>query len=42
MALNVANCAGCADYACEKLEGFFGFVPEARATLDRIRSGLVA
>jgi len=24
----VANCAHCADYACEKLDGFFTFVPE--------------
>ncbi len=40
MALNAANCAHCADYACEKLQGFFGFVPDARATLDGIRAGL--
>jgi hypothetical protein len=33
----VANCAHCADYACEKLEKFFGFVPDARAVLDEIR-----
>ena len=33
----VANCAHCADYACEKLEGFFGFAPDARAVLDEIR-----
>jgi len=38
----VANCAHCADYACAKLEGFFGFVPTARATLDAIRLGLVS
>lgn len=42
MALNLDNCAHCADYACEKLEGFFGFVPAARATLDGIRAGLAA
>ncbi len=42
MALNVANCAHCADYACEKLEGFFGFVPNARTTLDGIRATLAA
>ena len=36
----VLNCAHCADYACEKLEGFFGFVPDARAVLDEIRRGL--
>lgn len=40
MALNVANCAHCADYGCDKIEGFFGFVPDARATLDRVRAGL--
>ena len=34
----VINCAHCADYACERLEGFFGSVPEARAVLDEIRS----
>lgn len=34
---SVANCAGCSDYACEKLEGFFGFVPDARATLEEVR-----
>jgi hypothetical protein len=37
---NVINCAHCADYACEKLERFFGFVPAARAVLDGIRSAL--
>jgi hypothetical protein len=42
MALNVANCALCADYACEKLQGFFGFVPDARTLLDGIRAGLAA
>jgi hypothetical protein len=42
MELNLANCAHCADYACEKLEGFFGFVPEARTTLDGIRAVLAA
>jgi hypothetical protein len=40
MALNLANCAHCADYACERLEGFFGFVPEARATLEGVRAML--
>jgi hypothetical protein len=42
MARGVANCAHCPDYACEKLDGFLSFVPEARATLDGIRAGLVA
>ena len=27
---------------CDKIEGFLGFVPDARATLDRVRAGLVA
>ena len=36
----VQNCAYCDDYACEKLEDFFGFAPEAKATLDAIRQGL--
>jgi hypothetical protein len=39
---NVLNCAHCDDYACEKLEEFLGFVPEARSVLDGIRAGLVA
>ena len=41
LARGVANCAHCDDYACDKLEGFFGFVPTARATLVAIRQGLV-
>jgi hypothetical protein len=40
----VVNCAHCTDYVpqrgCEKLEGFFGFAPEAQATLDEIRRAL--
>ena len=36
----VVNCAHCADYACEKLEGFFGHAKEARAVLDEVRRGL--
>jgi hypothetical protein len=36
----VANCAYCDDYACERLEGFFGFVPDAREVLDGVRSPL--
>jgi hypothetical protein len=41
MERDVVNCAYCADYdGCEKIEGFFGFVPDARATLDAIRQGL--
>ena len=37
----VANCAHCANYnTCDKLQGFFGFAPQARATLDAIRAQL--
>ena len=36
----VVNCAHCADYACEKLEGFFGQASDARTVLDEIRRGL--
>lgn len=42
IALGVANCGHCSDYACEKLEGFLGHVPEARTTLDAVRAQLVA
>jgi hypothetical protein len=36
----VANCAYCHEYACEKLESWFANAPQARATLDEIRSRL--
>ena len=36
----VANCAHCADYPCEQLEGFFSMVPAVRATLDQIHMAL--
>jgi hypothetical protein len=37
----VANCAHCADYpTCDKIQGFFGFVPQAKVTLDGIRAQL--
>ena len=39
-ARGVENCAHCDDYACEKLEGFFKMVPDAKKHLDGIRSGL--
>lgn len=39
---SVANCAHCQDYGCEKIEKFFGFVPDARATLDGKRAELLA
>ena len=32
-----ATCADCDDYACERLEGFFGQVPDARKNLDALR-----
>lgn len=32
----VANCAHCPDYACERMHGFLAFVPDARARLDAI------
>jgi len=38
MALNLANCAHCADYGCDKIEKFWSMAPEARATLDSIRA----
>jgi hypothetical protein len=38
----VANCAHCSEYACDKLETFFGYVPDARTTLDGVRAGLAA
>jgi hypothetical protein len=42
LALNLANCGHCPDYACDKLETFFGFAPEARTILDGVRAGLSA
>ena len=36
----VLNCAYCDDYGCEKIERFFGFVPDAKARLDGIRQSL--
>jgi len=40
MERGVLNCAYCDDYGCDKIEGFFSFAPDARATLDAIRQGL--
>ncbi len=34
----VQNCAYCDDYKCEKLDGFFKMVPDAKKHLDEIRS----
>ncbi len=36
----VVNCAHCADYACEKLEVFFGEAAVAHPVLDEIRTSL--
>jgi len=33
----LSNCAACEDYACDKLNKFFEFVPQARETLDALR-----
>jgi len=33
----LAHCAACDMYACEKLEGFFQLAPVARKALDRLR-----
>jgi len=40
VAKGVVNCAYCDDYACEKLTGFFGFVPDAKKVLDGIRQNI--
>ena len=36
----VENCAYCDDYACEKLSDFLAQVPQAKATLERIRKSI--
>lgn len=36
----IENCAYCAEHACDKLEGFFSMVPEAKTRLDKIRAEL--
>ena len=41
MERGMVNCAHCDDYACDKLEAFFGMASNARTTLDNIRAGLV-
>jgi hypothetical protein len=42
MERGVVNCAHCADYACEKLTGFFGAAPHAQTMLEEIRQALQA
>jgi len=37
MSRGLSTCAGCDEYACEKLEKFFDTAPQARGNLDRIR-----
>jgi len=37
---HVEDCAYCDDYPCQKLGDWFALVPDAKATLDRIREGL--
>lgn len=38
MEKEVANCAGCDMYACDKLENFFEMVSDARTMLDKLRT----
>ena len=41
VARGVINCAHCADYpTCDKIQGFFAMVPDARIALDAIRATL--
>lgn len=40
MGRGVVNCAHCDEYICEKLEGFFAFAPDAKASLEGIRQSL--
>ena len=32
------TCAECSDYACQKLQEFFAMVPQAKQTLDQLRT----
>jgi len=34
---NLANCAYCDDYGCEKITEFLNYVPEAKKVLDEIK-----
>jgi len=36
---NLATCADCPDYSCEKLDKFLAQVPEARKVLEGLRKG---
>ena len=37
---NLKNCAYCDNYACEELNKFFGFAPDAKNNLDEIKQSL--
>jgi hypothetical protein len=37
LARGLRNCAGCEEYACETLTGFFKMAPDAKKTLDGLR-----
>ncbi len=37
-AKNLPNCALCPDFICPDLNKFFSFVPQAKATLEQVRS----
>ena len=37
MERGLQNCAWCADYVCERLQGCFDLAPQARRTLEDIR-----
>jgi hypothetical protein len=36
----VVNCAHCPDYACDRLQRYFGFAPQMRTVLDEVRLSL--
>ena len=38
VARGLANCAGCADFACDQLQKFFGMAPGTRETLESLRT----
>lgn len=40
VAHSVVNCAYCADYACEALQGFWQMAPQAKANLEALRAQL--
>ena len=37
LAKNVATCAACPDYSCQRLEAFLAQAPEARKVLEELR-----